>query len=235
MFRRLIPFFLLVFVLTGCVRQHVDITVQPDGTKVDIDMIAAADTEWAKEQGIDLDAKAQENQVDASSFGPEARFEKFADGKWVGQHLIAPNTPMENVTNGGLLTYTHEGDTLTFTTSPRQLGWGAESSNFDEVVNSEADLRLRVKVPGQVQETNGKLEGEWVVWTTRDAALESFTLSAKANAGTGQAFPTAAPEPTPTPDATQASKPGMPWWIWLVLLAISLGVGYGVYRYLGKK
>ncbi|WP_336249239.1 LppM family (lipo)protein [Stomatohabitans albus] len=234
MFQRLLPL-LFVLVLTGCVRQHVDMTVHPDGSQIDIDMIAAADTEWAAKQGIDLDAKTQEQQVDASSFGPEARFEQWADGKWVGQHLIAPNTPIENVLNGGLLSYERQGETITFSTSPRQLGWGAESSNFDEVVNSEADLRLRVHVPGSVQETNGQLDGEWVVWTTRDANLEAFTLTAVADDSAELAQSSGAPKPTPTAAPAVQTDSGIPLWVWIGIAVVSIGAGWFVWTKLGAK
>lgn len=240
MLRRFLPAVLLVLVMAGCVRQHVDMQVHADGQQIDIDMVAAADTEWAAREGIDLNQKGADQQVDASAFGPEARWEDYREDKWVGKHLLAPNTPIQNVLTGGLLTYSEEGDTITFSTSPRQLGWGAESSNFEDVVKSEADLRLRVRVPGQVTETNGQLEGDWVVWTTKDAALDAFTISATKGptADTpSQTGAPAVPKPTPVqpdPNAAQHTS-GMPWWIWLVGLAIAVAVGFGVYRLSGKR
>lgn len=212
--------------------------IHADGKQIDIDMIAAADTEWAAREGIDLKARGADQQIDASAFGPQARWEDWSEGKWVGKRLIAPNTPIENVVNGGLLTYQVEGDKITFSTSPKQLGWGAESSNFQDVVNSEADLRVRVRVPGTVTETNGQVEGEWVVWTTKDAALDAFTLTATAgaNAQASDATSQGAPKPTPVPtDPNAAAQSGMPWWFWLALIAVGAIVGWLVYRLTGKR
>lgn len=240
MLRRFLPIFLLALLITGCVRQHVDMTVHPDGKQIDIEMIAAADTEWAAREGIDLKEKGAEQQIDASAFGPEARWEDWNEGKWVGKKLLAPNTPIENVLTGGLLNYQVEGDQITFETSPKRLGWGAESSNFQDVVNSEADLRLRVRVPGTVTETNGHVEGEWVVWTTQDAALDAFRLTATAGTTTASddtTTPSGAPKPTPAqadPNAA-ASQSGMPWWVWIVLLAVGAVVGFVAYRFTGKR
>lgn len=220
-------------------------TIQPDGKQIDIEMIAAADTEWAAREGIDLKEKGAEQQIDASAFGPEARWEDWQEGKWVGKKLLAPNTPIENVLTGGLLNYQVDGDQISFETSPKRLGWGAESSNFEDVVNSEADLRLRVRVPGTVTETNGHVEGEWVVWTTRDAALDAFTLKATAGAtspqSTGATAPSTAPSgaPKPTPMKTDpnaaSSQSAMPWWFWVVLIAIGAIVGFFAYRFAGKQ
>lgn len=236
MLRRLLPALLLVLVISGCVRQHVDMTVHQDGKQIDIDMIAAADSEWAAREGIDLNAKSAEQQVDASSFGPEARWEDWQEDKWIGKRLLAPNTPIENVLTGGLLSYSVTGDQIEFKTSPLQLGWGTQSANLEEVVNSDADLRLRVRVPGKVEETNGQLDGEWVVWTTKDAALEAFTIRATASQGAAQSSPSsAAPKPTPTPAPQSGTQDGTPWWIWVVGLVVAAGVGYGVYRFTGKR
>lgn len=248
MLRRFLPVFLLVLLIAGCVRQHVDMTVHPDGKQIDIEMIAAADTEWAAREGIDLKERGVDQQVDASAFGPEARWEDWNEGKWVGKKLLAPNTPIQNVITGGLLSYQMEGDQITFSTSPRQLGWGAESSNFQDVVNSEADLRLRVRVPGTVTDTNGHVEGEWVVWTTKDAALDTFMLKATAGTAapqTGEAStapgdataPTGAPKPTPIQSDPNAasSQAGMPWWFWVALIAIGAIVGLLAYRFTGKR
>lgn len=239
MLRHFIPVFLLVLLLSGCVRQHVDMAVHTDGKQIDIDMVAAADTEWAAREGIDLKEKGAEQQIDASAFGPEAHWEDWSEGKWVGKHLLAPNTPIENVLKGGLLSYQVEGDQITFTTSPRQLGWGAESSNFQDVVNSEADLRLRVRVPGTVTKTNGQVEGDWVVWTTKDAALDAFTLTATAGPNTQaseSASSTSAPKPTPIKnDPNATSQDGAPGWIWLALIVVGVIAGWLVYRFIGKR
>lgn len=170
MFRHLLVL-LLVLILSGCVRQHVDMTLHADAQFIDIDMIAAVDPDAAK---VDVGKEIENRQVDASAFGPEARWEPVKDGKWVGQHLIAPNTPIKNVLEGGLLVISTQGSLLTFETSPHRLGWGAETTNFTDVAASEADLRLRLRLPGQIQDTNGQVEGEWVVWTTKDATLDVF-------------------------------------------------------------
>lgn len=182
-----------LFVLSGCIRADMELTVGPDDT-VDGTMLMAISSEFTESlegilgDGVDPeDLLAESGGIDEellAGIDGDVQVEPYDEGEWVGEKVTFSNVTLEDFNQsleqdaspgqGGSFSLTREGDTYVFD-STFELDGGeeqdlesapAEMRKLFERFAEEAEVRFSVTFPGEVVETNGEVDGTTVTWET---------------------------------------------------------------------
>jgi hypothetical protein len=186
----------LVFVLAGCVKLDVYLTVSGDDTASGTMIVAVA------KNVLDLAGQDPDSLYDtiAGRFvaanqpaGASVKTEKYDDGTFTGAKLSLTDVPLADLPNpgattpngGGTFTLTHDGDLYHFT-AVLDLGAGTTSGvSIPEGVTADADLRVEITFPGEVTETNGTKDGDTARWTPTLGESTQLTATAQATGSSG--------------------------------------------------
>jgi hypothetical protein len=179
----------LVFVLAGCVKLDVDLTVSPDDTASGTMIVAVA------KDVVDLagqDADALYDAIASGFAGAAVKTEKYDDGTFTGAKVTLTDVPIADLPNpggaanaGGTFTLTHDGDLYHFT-AVLDLGAGpATGISIPEAVTAAAELRVQITFPGEVTETNGTKDGDTARWTPALRESTQMTATARATGSSG--------------------------------------------------
>jgi hypothetical protein len=204
------------FVLAGCVKLDVDLTIATDDTAGGT-LIVAVDKAVLELTNQDADALYQQL---AASFGTsglptgaEATPEKYQSGNFVGAKVTVKKLPIADLatlgagvapTGTNTFSITHEGDVYQFhATLDFTITGGTSGISVPDQLANSAELRVQITFPGDVTATNGTKDGRTATW--RPTFGQSTELTATASA-------------TPTSDATGNSDDVS--YTWLIVLAI---------------
>lgn len=208
-----------LLLLSGCFKADMDLEVTEDDL-VSGTMLIALDEELAAmaDEGDDV-------LPDPDDLPEGARVEEYAEDGMVGQRVTFSDVPLaefdaqlqEDVEEGSAWSLTRDGDQFVFDASFSADEMAAdaddsptgENAEFEkqmqammEQMLSTAEFRVAITFPGEVEETNGELEGTTVTWDldiTKGADMHAVAaadsggaledLSAAAGGGDG-GFPT---------------------------------------------
>lgn len=179
----------LAFLLTGCVKAHVDLTVQPND-QIDGTIVMAVDRSFIPpgEKSEDaLVSEVQKRTFKGTATG--AQQVAYSDERYVGTEVIirgmtlldfgrsTADTGLKIVHQGGRFRLSGTFDTVRMapasTISPEDARRLADSF----------DVLIRVTFPGRVINSNGKVEGRTVTW--RPSLGQRVNLAAEAEDGPG--------------------------------------------------
>lgn len=208
--------FTLPLLLSGCFKFTMDLEVSSDD-KISGTAVVALSKElagFAEETGGDdaTDVFAETEGVTAS---------EFDDGDFVGQQYEFAGVPIEELDfqdDSGGLTITRDGDFLNvagdLNFEDDSADSGGDDFGFGEAFFDSADLRVSIKFPGEVRETNGELDEESNTVTWRPKYGQANEIS-----------------------ATVYAPRGVPIWIWVLSASVAVGLGLviGVVTALRKK
>jgi hypothetical protein len=159
----LLSFLLVPFVLSGCFKFTMDLEVSDQDT-ISGDVVVALSKEL---QALAQDSGGGET-TDAFSGLSGVEVTEFDDGTFVGQQYSFSGLPIEELSlddDASALTIKRIGDnlvvsgTLSFedeTADPAQ----ADDLGFGQAFFDSADLRVAIKFPGEIRETNGSIDEE---------------------------------------------------------------------------
>jgi hypothetical protein len=159
----LLSFLLVPFVLSGCFKFTMDLEVSDQDT-ISGDVVVALSKEL---QALAQDSGGGET-TDAFSGLSGVEVTEFDDGTFVGQQYSFSGLPIEELSlddDASALTIKRIGDnlvvsgTLSFedeTADPAQ----ADDLGFGQAFFDSADLRVAIKFPGEIRETNGAIDAE---------------------------------------------------------------------------
>jgi hypothetical protein len=159
----LLSFLLVPFVLSGCFKFTMDLEVSDQDT-ISGDVVVALSKEL---QALAQDSGGGET-TDAFSGLSGVEVTEFDDGTFVGQQYSFSGLPIDELAlddDASALTIKREGDnlvvsgTLSFedeTADPAQ----EDDLGFGQAFFDSADLRVAIKFPGEILETNGSIDEE---------------------------------------------------------------------------
>jgi hypothetical protein len=159
----LLSFLLVPFVLSGCFKFTMDLEISDQDT-ISGDVVVALSKEL---QALAQDSGGGET-TDAFAGLSGVEVTEFDDGTFVGQQYSFSGLPLDELAlddEASALTIKREGDdlvvsgTLSFedeTADPAQ----ADDLGFGQAFFDSADLRVAIKFPGEIRETNGTIDEE---------------------------------------------------------------------------
>jgi hypothetical protein len=189
----------LVFLLTGCIKLDMALTVHPDDT-VSGTIVLGINKQLLAAAGGSAKDLFKGNGVVASN-APGVSTAPYEDDTYSGQQVTLDNVPLSDLNadaaNGGL-SIQRVGDefrvTGTLDTNTGSGGTGASPGPLGDAAQqmlSTADLKITLTFPGPVTSSNGQVDGNTVTWTPKLGASTELQATASAIPG-GGGFPTAA-------------------------------------------
>lgn len=178
----------MVLALAGCFKLDMDLTVNSDDT-LDGTVVFAIDKDLSEMAG------GQDSELDQGNLPEGATVEDYDQDGFVGQKVTLDGVSMDELntsfsgegdTGGpGQWQLTHEGDEYRFTGDMDMTDLA--SSGSDELDMSAfmqgAELRVALTFPGEVTESNGKVDGNTVVWEPKIGEKNEMTAVAKESSG----------------------------------------------------
>ena len=197
----------LPLILSGCFKFTMDLEVSSDD-KISGTAVVALSKElagFAEETGGDdtTDVFAETQGVTAS---------EFDDGTFVGQQYEFAGVPIEELDfqdDTGGLTITRDGDFLRVSGDlnfeDESADSGGDDFGFGQAFFDSADLRVSIKFPGEVRETNGDLNSETntVTWLPKYGQANEIS-------------------------ATVYAPLGVPTWIWILSASALVALGVAI-------
>jgi hypothetical protein len=204
------------FVLAGCVKLDVDLTIATDDTASGT-LVVAVDKAVLELTHQDADALYQQL---AASFttsglpnGAEATPEKYQSGNFVGAKVTVKKLPIADLatlgagvapTGTNTFSLTRTGDTYQFdATLDLTITGDTSGISVPDQLANDAELRVQLTFPGDVTDTNGTKDGRTATWKPTFGKSTELTATASA---------------TPTGDAGGSSDDVS--YTWLIVLAI---------------
>src|SRR5215211_1011385 len=184
-----------LLLLTGCVKLDIDLAVSGDDT-VSGTYIIGIQKSLLQFTGQDADAFYQQitSDFDPSDLpeGAEVTPEKYDDGEFVGVKLVMDNVPISglddvsgNTSTSGSneFSLTHEGDLYQFRATLDTATGDMSSVSVPRQVLDSAEIRIKLKYPGEVTETNGNKDGDTVTWEPKLGEGTTLTATAEDSGG----------------------------------------------------
>ena len=150
--------------LSGCVKYSGDLTVSPD-LKVSGAFIIGADKTALRAMGTPADKVFDDK---ASPF-LNGTVSEYADDTFEGRTYTFTDVSFDELAgdDGHSLRFTHEDGTIRFDGDVAVF-----EEDADEAVRTGADITFKVTFPGEVLESNGKVDGRTVTWTGDETGLD---------------------------------------------------------------
>jgi hypothetical protein len=157
----------LALLLTGCLKLDVDLKIQPDDT-VDGEVVFAVDKDL-----LDLTGGSFEDITGGEMPLPNdvegVRTEEYDDGKYVGQRYVFEGVALSaftDPTDPESLRIVREGDRFTVSgvLDLSSGSTGAIGATAGQQFLSSAEIRVAITFPGEVISSNGRVEGNTVIW-----------------------------------------------------------------------
>ena len=217
-----------VFLLTGCMRLDMQLTVQADDT-VDGSIVMAFSDEIAEMLGSDpasvWDEMGSEMEGDLP---PGATQEPYSQDGYTGTRVTFTDVPLSEMTGAGAdeLMIWRDGDEFVLEWDMDTSESTGELDGFSESFLGSFDVRVSVTFPGAVSDHNGTLTGRTVTWEPTFG--EASTLRARAAAsggGLAGAIDSVLGDGVLGAEGALAGGGGFPW---LLVLGIAAVVGLGV-------
>jgi len=197
----------LPLILSGCFKFTMDLEVSSDD-KISGTAVVALSKElaaFAEESGEDSTDVFEDTEGIVAS--------EFDDGTFVGQQYEFEGLPIEELDfqdESGGLSITRDGDFLRVSGDLNfeddSAGEGADDFGFGAAFFESMDLRVSIKFPGEVQETNGDLNSETntVTWLPKYGQANEIS-------------------------ATVYSPRGVPMWIWILSVSVIFAIGAAIF------
>lgn len=158
----------LVVALTGCMKLDMDLTVSSDD-KVDGTMIVGLARSLADVSGMSEEEMREEleRDLELNDLPEGATAEPYQDDNFIGVRVQLEDVALDDLnedSSGDDLRILHEDGKYTvsgaFDLSAEELG----DAPLKELAEDDAEMRIRITLPGEVIEHNGELSGRTVTW-----------------------------------------------------------------------
>jgi hypothetical protein len=223
----------LTLLLAGCLKLDMAITLSSDDT-VDGEMVFAVNKELLELTGQDVDDLLGDTAVPDDVEGATA--EPYEDDRFAGTRVTFDDVALEEVQEGSdpdSLSIERVGDTfevsgvMDFGTEDPELEGNPFEEQIAEAFDS-AEIRIAVTFPGEVLETNGRVDGTTVTWEPAfGERTEIMAVASASGDGAGDAGTEAA-------GSSGESSSGSPW-LYVILGLIVIGVVAGVFLMMRRR
>jgi hypothetical protein len=177
----------LVFILSGCMKLDVALTVSADA--VDGTMIVAFDRAFIKASGQSEDSFVEGMNKDFTKDAPAGlRAEKYSDDHYVGTKFTFTKVALtefnKNADNKEDLSIVHDKQTRRYRVSGVfDMSDAKADDEVSKAMLRTFDVKIAITLPGKVVSHNGELSGTTVTWhpkagerTTLEAVSEEKSL-----------------------------------------------------------
>lgn len=186
------------FLLTGCLRVEMNVTLQEDDT-ADGDVVMAVAAGTGESLGATDEDIVEQLFGDVESDYPGAEVADYSEDEYVGKRVTFTGTPLSDMSFAGQnLTVTRDGDEYVVEGTYADPTGG----DFDSLPET-ATMTLAVTFPGAISSSNGTVDGTTVTWDLTDAPA---TLEARGG-------------------ASASSGPSM--WL-IIVIGLGIGIAAGV-------
>ena len=177
----------LAVALTGCVKLDMELTVSSDDT-VDGTVIIGLDKSIADLSGMSEDELREEMQRDLEldDLPDGATAEPFEDDSFIGTQITFEDVPLDEVSEDASeddLTIVHEDGKYTVSGALDLTAEELGDAPLDELSAEDADMQVRITLPGNVIDHNGELSGRTVTWHPRFGERNEFMAAAEEGEG----------------------------------------------------
>lgn len=175
----------LAVILSGCMRMHVNLTLEEDN-KASGNMIFAISDEVAKQFDMapeELFNSMLEQQGGESAMAPEgATATPYAQDGFTGTQWTFESKSLEDAATGQDLKIIRDGDDYVVSGELDMSDTGTDDELTAGMADS-MDIEVSITFPGEVTEHNGDLDGKTVTWSP-DAG-EKLSIEARGGATAG--------------------------------------------------
>ncbi|HJR97410.1 MAG TPA: hypothetical protein VJ979_05840 [Actinomycetota bacterium] len=175
-----------ILLLAGCLKLDMAITLSPDDT-VDGEIVFAVNKELLELTGQNIDDMLGDTAVPDDVEG--ATTEPYEDDRFVGSRVVFEDVALEDMQENSApdsLSIERVGDTyevngeMDLGTEDAQLEGNPFEAQITEAFDT-AELRIAITFPGEVLETNGRVDGTTVTWEPVFGERAEFTAVASAS------------------------------------------------------
>lgn len=161
---RLASLAVLALLLTGCLKLDIDLKIRPDD-RIDGAVVFAVDKDLVELGGGSFEDLIQETPFPSDVEG--VRVEEYDDGDFVGQRFVFDGVALEEFASPAdpeSLRIVREGDTFRVSGTLDLAGPTGTTGPDPSVFFSSAEIRVAITFPGEVISSNGRVEGNTVIW-----------------------------------------------------------------------
>jgi len=232
--RSLATFTGLTLLLAGCLKLDMAITLSPDDT-VDGEIVFAVNKELLELTGQNIDDMLGDTAVPDDVEG--ATTEPYEDDRFVGTRVVFEDVALEDMQESSdpdSLSIERVGDmyevngVLDLGTEDAELEGNPFEDQITEAFDT-AELRIAITFPGEVLETNGRVDGTTVTWEPVFGERTEFTAVASASGDGSEGGDTGTDEGTGAAAGSSGSSSGNNVLLYSVLGLITVAVVIGVY------
>jgi hypothetical protein len=230
----------LSMALAGCLKLDMALTVSPDDT-VDGQLVFAVNKDLLELTGQSIDDLLGDATVPSDVEG--ATQEPYEDDTFVGTRVTFDSVPLERIQEGSdpdSLSIERVGDrfevsgVLDLGTQEADLQGNPFEDQITEAFDT-AELKIAVTFPGEIIETNGRVDGTTVTWEPSIGERTELTAVASAN---GDGAEATGGDDGGAEAAAAGETSGSAAWLWgliaLVVVAALIGL-FVVLRRRGKS
>jgi hypothetical protein len=223
----------LTLLLAGCLKLDMAITLSPDDT-VDGEIVFAVNKELLELTGRNIDDMLGDTAVPDDVEG--ATTEPYEDDRFAGTRVVFEDVALEDMqerSDPDSLSIERVGDTyevsgvMDLGTEDAEL----EGNPFEEQITEAfdtAELRIAITFPGEVLETNGRVDGTTVTWQPVFGERTEITAVASASVGGSGAGDQGAEEGVEAAGSSESSGGNAGLYVILGLIAVAAVVAGGV-------
>ncbi|MDO5494709.1 MAG: hypothetical protein Q4G64_03250, partial [bacterium] len=195
----------LALFLTGCMRIHMNATINPNDT-VSGGMVFAISDETAQQFGMDPQELWDQMSAEMDTSLPDGGTQSsYAQDGYTGTQMTFADVPIAQWTAGTTsedLNISKQGDEYVI---DGVMDFTDDSGDLDEVPGAEnlvnsMDIQISFTFPHGITDTNGTVSGNTVTWNPSFG--ESVEIYARGPATGGGAAPAGPASPGTTPDGT---------------------------------
>jgi len=226
----------LTLLLAGCLKLDMAITISPDD-RVDGELVFAVNKELLELSGQTVDDFLGETAVPSDIEG--ATQEPYEDDRFVGTRVRFEDVALADMQDGAgpeSLSIERVGDTyevsgvMDLTTDDPQLQGNPFEDQVKEAFDT-AELRIAITFPGEIIETNGRVDGTTVIWEPVFGERTELTAVASASGeGEGEGSTGGTGAAGASSDASNGNA-----LIWVILGLVLVGVLVGVVLMLRRR
>lgn len=159
----------LAVLLSGCIKAHQILTLNPDDT-VDGSFIIGVSKELVDMTGQDPDALLEEMTASDSPLpeGVDVETSDYDDGEYVGKQYTFSGVSLDAFNANGEITIAREGDEFVVdgAADMSDPGQGVDLNDpTTQQLMESFDVKVQVTFPGPISESNGEEDGNMVSWT----------------------------------------------------------------------
>jgi len=217
-----------ILLLAGCLKLDMAITLSPDDM-VDGEIVFAVNKELLELTGQNIDDMLGDTAVPDDVEG--ATTEPYEDDRFVGTRVVFEDVALEDMQENSApdsLSIERVGDTyevngvMDLGTEDAELEGNPFQDQITEAFDT-AELRIAITFPGEVLETNGRVDGTTVTWEPVFGERAEFTAVASAS-GDGSEGGEAGTEAAGSSGSSSGSNALLYSILGLVAVAVVVGV-----------